>query len=137
MNRGWEYIAAALDFRRTQIGARTIVLGRFLDEVRGYCLTTIVDGTLPIERAEIRHRLAKLIAIRLSDTPWRITGGLPAIGEHTSQVLREVAGLEQEEVDALVSAGAAFEQSEPDRRLRRPYDDYLEAFGLVDAEQSD
>jgi len=125
VNRGWEYIAAALDFKRTQIGARTIVLGRFLDEVRGYCSNTIVDGTLPIERAEIRHRLAKLIAIRLSDTPWRITGALPAIGEHTLEVLRDVAGLEQAEIDALLAAGESANSGYPNRTLagrrRRAY----------------
>ena len=41
----------------------------------------------------------------LSDTPARVRGPGPLLGEHTDQVLREVLGLEAEEIAALRADG--------------------------------
>lgn len=46
--------------------------------------------------------------ITLSDTPARIRGRAPLRGEHTREVLREVLGLTDLEVDAAEAAGALF-----------------------------
>ena len=44
-------------------------------------------------------------AFLLSDTPARVRGPGPLLGEHTDQVLREVLGLEAEEIAALRADG--------------------------------
>jgi crotonobetainyl-CoA:carnitine CoA-transferase CaiB-like acyl-CoA transferase len=49
--------------------------------------------------------------VRLSDTPGRISGPPPLAGEHTRAVLREV-GYRDGDIDALVSAGVAYEPDE-------------------------
>lgn len=47
-------------------------------------------------------------AISLSETPGRIRSRAPLHGEHTRQVLREVLGLTDEEIDACEAAGALY-----------------------------
>ena len=44
--------------------------------------------------------------MKFSRTPARRTRPAPALGEHTEEVLRE-AGLAEEEIAALIGAGAA------------------------------
>jgi alpha-methylacyl-CoA racemase len=46
------------------------------------------------------------LPVKLSRTPGRVADPAPALGEHTEQVLRE-AGFSSDEVEALVSSGAA------------------------------
>ena len=45
----------------------------------------------------------------------------PSMGEDTREVLMAVAGMSSAEVDALIAAGGAFEDAEPELKLRRPY----------------
>ena len=45
----------------------------------------------------------------------------PSMGEDTREVLMSVAGMSSAEVDALIAAGGAFEDAEPELKLRRPY----------------
>jgi benzylsuccinate CoA-transferase BbsF subunit len=68
--------------------------------------------------------------IHLCETPGRDPDAGPSLGEHTVEVLRDVAGYTLEEIDAMVTAGAAYLPVEPERVLRRPYDAYLRALGL-------
>jgi benzylsuccinate CoA-transferase BbsF subunit len=69
--------------------------------------------------------------IRFSNTPADVATSAPALGEHTVEVLREVAGLTEAEVGALLEKGVAFNAADPERVIRRPYDRYLETLGLV------
>ncbi|MPY92512.1 MAG: hypothetical protein GEV08_05410 [Acidimicrobiia bacterium] len=70
--------------------------------------------------------------VHLSETPGRADVAGPALGEHTAEVLGEVAGYSPAEVDELVAAGAAYLPVEPGCRLQRRYDAYLGALGLVE-----
>jgi benzylsuccinate CoA-transferase BbsF subunit len=45
----------------------------------------------------------------------------PAMGEHSRQILSEVAGLEEPAIDRLISGGISEEMAQPDTQLRRPY----------------
>lgn len=63
--------------------------------------------------------------LKLTETPLDTDHAGPCMGEHTDEVLGELAGYSEEDVDKLVAAGAAFRRAEPDVTLRRPYDDYL------------
>ena len=45
----------------------------------------------------------------------------PSMGEDTREVLMSVAGMSSAEVDALIATGGAFEDAEPELKLRRPY----------------
>lgn len=69
-------------------------------------------------------------ALRLGDTPgdWWRAG--PSMGEDTVEVLRDVAGYDDEAIAALVASGAAFTAREPQRVLQRPYEAYMAAMGL-------
>lgn len=60
-------------------------------------------------------------AVALSETPARHTRAAPAFGEHTREVLGELAGMDDAAVDALIAAGAAHEMVDRDVRLERPY----------------
>lgn len=72
-------------------------------------------------------------AIRLSETPGTWSHAAPSSGQHTVEVLTEVAGLESEAVEALVKSGAAFEMTEPDLRIDRPYENWLHILFPYDA----
>jgi benzylsuccinate CoA-transferase BbsF subunit len=63
--------------------------------------------------------------LRFSDTPGSWERGGPSSGEHTEEVLTEVAGLTGEAVRDLVARGAAFTMTDPDLQLDRPYEDWL------------
>ena len=62
---------------------------------------------------------------RLEGTPGDIDSAGPVLGGDTEAVLRDVAGLSGDEVDALMASRAAFRPAQPDLVLRRPYDPYL------------
>ena len=47
------------------------------------------------------------------------------MGEHTTQILTDIAGYSEQEIAALLEAGAAQLPHALDAPLRRPYDDYL------------
>ena len=63
--------------------------------------------------------------VRLSETPGRSDWGAPSSGEHTVEVLTEVAGLSEEEVAQLISDGAAFTMTQPELVLPRPYEEWI------------
>ncbi len=63
--------------------------------------------------------------IRLSETPGEWVDAGPSSGQHTVEVLTEVAGLSADEVEALVADQGAFLMTEPELTVERPYDDYL------------
>ncbi|MEZ5855781.1 MAG: CoA transferase [Hyphomicrobiaceae bacterium] len=61
---------------------------------------------------EVRHRdvgayRALKTPARLHDTQPLAAMGAPALGEHTREVLRDVAGMPEAEIDALIAAGVA------------------------------
>ncbi len=60
VNQAWRYITAALDVHRVKVGFSAPLFG-FMDELRKYCARTTVDGTLLIERPEVRMGLANLM----------------------------------------------------------------------------
>ena len=72
-------------------------------------------------------------AIRLSNTPGMWAHSAPSSGQHTVEVLTEVAGLKTEKVEAMVKSGAAFEMTQPDLRIDRPYEDWLHILFPYDA----
>ena len=41
------------------------------------------------------------IPVHLSETDWHISRGAPCLGEHTRLVLRDVLGLEDDEIEDL------------------------------------
>ena len=63
--------------------------------------------------------------IRMADTPGRWDEAGPSSGQHTVEVLTDVAGMTVEEVDALVADGGAFVMDDPELTVQRPYEDYL------------
>jgi benzylsuccinate CoA-transferase BbsF subunit len=60
-------------------------------------------------------------AVRLSETPPRAERAAPAFGEHSREVLRELAGIDDATVDALVDAGVVHVIEHDDVVLERPY----------------
>jgi benzylsuccinate CoA-transferase BbsF subunit len=70
--------------------------------------------------------------IRFSETPADVDRSSPALGEHTLEVLRDVVGLAEADIEKLLETGVAFTASVPDRVVRRPYDAYLGTLGLVE-----
>lgn len=60
-------------------------------------------------------------AVGLSETPARATRAAPAFGEHTREVLAEVAGMSDAEIEALLAAGEAHEMTHRDVKLTRPF----------------
>jgi crotonobetainyl-CoA:carnitine CoA-transferase CaiB-like acyl-CoA transferase len=45
----------------------------------------------------------------------------PGLGEHTVEVLRDVAGLTEPAIDAMLGDGTAYQMADPAVRLERPY----------------
>lgn len=72
--------------------------------------------------------------IRLSETPGEWTRGAPSSGEHTVEILTEIAGLSADKVNELISAGVAFTMNQPDLRIGRPYEDWLHVLLPYDAQ---
>jgi len=60
-------------------------------------------------------------AVVLSETPARHERAAPAFGEHTYEVLHEVAGLNEGQIDAMVESGTAHVMQHPDLHLERPF----------------
>lgn len=54
VNQAWSYISAALDFHRVKVGFSAPMFG-FLDQLRDYCSRTVIDGTVLVDRSEIRQ----------------------------------------------------------------------------------
>ena len=57
------------------------------------------------------------------------------MGQHTREVLSDVAGMSDNEVSELVAANGAFEQIEPETLVSRPWNDWIHLFlpGVDDA----
>jgi benzylsuccinate CoA-transferase BbsF subunit len=64
-------------------------------------------------------------AVHLSDTPPRAEHAAPAFGEHSRDVLREVAGIDDDEIDVLVEQGVVHPMVEPGVVFERPYRHWL------------
>jgi benzylsuccinate CoA-transferase BbsF subunit len=60
-------------------------------------------------------------AVRMSDTPPRAERAAPAFGEHSRDILRDLAGLDDDAIDRLVADGVVHEMESPDVVLERPY----------------
>ncbi len=60
VNQAWSYISAALDFHRVKVGFSAPMFG-FLDQLRDYCSRTVIDGTVLVDRSEIRQGIAELL----------------------------------------------------------------------------
>jgi len=60
MNRGWYYIASALDLERVAIGSFTGGLVRLLEDFVASAKRTVVDGRPLAARSEVRDQIAKL-----------------------------------------------------------------------------
>jgi crotonobetainyl-CoA:carnitine CoA-transferase CaiB-like acyl-CoA transferase len=60
-------------------------------------------------------------AIVLSDTGARFTRAAPAFGEDTRSILRDVAGLDDDEIAAAIDSGIAHPMTHPEVHLERPY----------------
>lgn len=63
--------------------------------------------------------------IRLSRNPGATSRAGPSMGQHTVEVLTEVAGYSEAEVQELLDCRAAFTMSRPDLQVERPYEDWL------------
>lgn len=59
-DRGWRYIAAALDFERVSIGGYLGQAMRAFDRLLTWCTNTVIDGRLPASRPDVRQKLAEL-----------------------------------------------------------------------------
>jgi benzylsuccinate CoA-transferase BbsF subunit len=60
-------------------------------------------------------------AVTMSDTEPRYSRAAPGLGQDSRDILVDVVGLPDEEVDRLVAAGVVHEMNRPDVRLERPY----------------
>jgi crotonobetainyl-CoA:carnitine CoA-transferase CaiB-like acyl-CoA transferase len=69
--------------------------------------------------------------IHLSEEAGRWWRAGPSMGEDTREALTRWGGMSSPEVDELLASGAAFEDAEPELKLRRPYIDELAERGLV------
>ena len=68
----------------------------------------IVAKNYIVEQPQLRGRVAKTVRppLVMSETPPKIYRGAPALGEHSREVLKEVLGYEDEQIDELIRAGA-------------------------------
>ncbi len=60
-------------------------------------------------------------AVRMSGTAPRAEHAAPAFGEHSRDILRDVAGYDDGAIDRLVADGVVHEMESPDVALERPY----------------
>jgi len=65
------------------------------------------------------------VPITLSDSKSGLERAGPAFGEHTAEVLTDLAGYDEEKIAQLADAEVAYLQHEPDHRLTRPYAGYI------------
>lgn len=85
------------------------------------------------ETARFKRDLFSGYPLRFSETPGAWERGGPSSGEHTVEVLTEVAGMSADEVDELLAMDAAFTMDRPDLQLDRPYEEWLHIFFPNDA----
>lgn len=71
----------------------------------------------PIENTRSGHQTMRLAPYHLSHTPPKIREPAPVLGEDTEQVLRDILGLSEGEIDALEDEGVT--RSAPQGRRRR------------------
>lgn len=83
--------------------------------------------------ARFKRDLFTCYPLRFSETPGSWERGGPSTGEHTVEVLTEVAGMSGDEVDGLLGMGAAFTMDRPDLQIDRPYEEWLHIFFPNDA----
>lgn len=60
-------------------------------------------------------------AITLTGSPARCDRAAPGFGQHTREVLRDVAGMSEDDIDEALLSGVAHEMQQQDVRLERPY----------------
>lgn len=74
-------------------------------------------------------------AVKLDGTSGTWSHAGPSMGQHTREVLRELAGLSDVQIDELVETAAAFEPVDPETVTTRPWDDWIHMFlpGVEDA----
>ncbi len=60
-------------------------------------------------------------AMVLSATPARFERAAPGFGEHTREVLADLAGLDDDAIQAAIDAGVAHQMGQPEAHLERPY----------------
>jgi benzylsuccinate CoA-transferase BbsF subunit len=65
--------------------------------------------------------LVTRLAAAPADLTQQVRSAAPAMGEHTREVLRDVAGLPDEAIDQLLADGTAYQMSDREVRLERPY----------------
>jgi benzylsuccinate CoA-transferase BbsF subunit len=114
-------------------------------QAAGVAAYEVLDHTGVLHDAQVRdRRWFQLVAssrfpdgdvfsghpIRLEDTPGHWWRAGPSMGEDTVEVLTKRTGLSSDEVDNLLTTGAAFTAAAPEQTLRRPYIDYAEILGV-------
>jgi crotonobetainyl-CoA:carnitine CoA-transferase CaiB-like acyl-CoA transferase len=72
---------------------------------------------VPIENTRAGHQTLRLAPFHLSETPPRINQPAPTLGQHTEDVLRDLLGLRDAEIDALAQEGV-IANSPKGRRVR-------------------
>ncbi|MFI5957534.1 acyl-CoA dehydrogenase family protein [Cryptosporangium sp. NPDC051539] len=60
VNQGWTYLTAALDLHRIKVGFSQHLV-TFVEDLRRYCARTAVDGTVLLDRPEVRRQLAQFM----------------------------------------------------------------------------
>jgi benzylsuccinate CoA-transferase BbsF subunit len=63
--------------------------------------------------------------VGLSDPVPDLAVASAPFGRHTRELLADLAGLDDTEIDKLMARGAAFDMTDPTITLRRPYDSWL------------
>ncbi|MGH1491237.1 MAG: CaiB/BaiF CoA transferase family protein [Acidimicrobiales bacterium] len=83
--------------------------------------------------ARFTRDLASGFPFSMSETPGSWDKAGPSTGEHTEQVLTEVAGLTAEETQKLIDDKLAFTMDRPDLKIDRPYEQWLHVLFPRDA----
>ncbi len=73
---------------------------------------------------------------RLTEPPPTNDRGAPSSGEHTVEVLTEVAGMAADEVEALIDDRVAFIMTAPELTVERPYEAWLHILFPFEAEDT-
>ncbi len=73
---------------------------------------------------------------RLTETPPINVRGGPSTGEHTVEVLTEVAGMSEAEVQALIADDVAFTMDAPELQVERPSEQWLHILFPSEAEDT-